>query len=221
MAIEREYVFRNKFKAVAAGLRGATGKLLDVGARDRVLSRYLDLKKLTYFSADLGDGHDFRIDLERPLSFADGEFDYVVALDVLEHVENIHGAFHEFARISKRGVIVALPNVATLRRRVLFVCSGRLGTDKYDLLPQPRADRHRWLTVYSQMNEFILFNADRAGLFVRKVIEEMEGGAVQRLVGYGLTRLHVVPVGWFSGRSIYFMEQKRDSAGSRRLRFGE
>lgn len=208
MAIAREYVFRGKFRAIAKVLEGANGKLLDVGARDRVLSRHVDLKNVAYFSADVGEGHDFRIDLEKPLNFSDAEFDYVVALDVLEHVENIHRAFHELARISKRGLIIALPNLTTLSRRVLFLFSGRLGTNKYDLLPQHQGDRHRWLTAYPQVKEFILFNAEKTGLRVEKVIEEMEGGPVQRLLGYSLTRLRLVPVRWFSGRSIYVMERK-------------
>src|SRR5258706_256378 len=118
MALAREYVFENKFKAVGHALRSARGTVLDVGARDRGLSKFLDSRNLSYFSADVDEGHDFRIDLERPLDFPDGRFDHVVALDVLEHVENIHGAFHELARIARTGVIIALPNMATLARRV-------------------------------------------------------------------------------------------------------
>src|SRR6185503_12471077 len=100
MAIAREFVFRNKFKAVAGALRSARGTLLDVGARDRGLAQHLDTRHLSYFSADVGEGHDFQIDLERPLDFPDARFDHVVALDVLEHVEHIHAAFHELARIA-------------------------------------------------------------------------------------------------------------------------
>ena len=204
MAIAREYVFRNKFKAVGEALRQAKGTLLDVGARDRGLSRYLG-RNITYFSADVAEGHDFRIDLESPLDFPDGRFDHVVALDVLEHVENIHHAFHELARVARTGLIIALPNMATISRRIRFATTGRLGTDKYDLLPDHQGDRHRWLTTYSQVNAFISSNARKAGLRVDRVIEEMDGQAFQRLVGYVLLRLHAVPVGWFSGRSIFFM----------------
>jgi len=205
MAIAREYVFRDKFKAVAHELRSARGTLLDIGARDRGLSKHLDARRLSYFSADVGAGHDFQVDLERPLDFPDGRFDHVVALDVLEHVEHIHRAFHELARISTTGVVIALPNMATLSRRLRFAATGRLGTDKYDLLTDHQGDRHRWLTTHGQVDAFIRSNAQKAGLRVEKVIEEMDGRAAARLVGYGLTRLHVAPARWFSGRSIFFM----------------
>ena len=79
MAIAREYVFRNKFKAVAAALRSARGTLLDVGARDRGLAKHLDARHLSYFSADL---------------------------------------------------VIALPNMATLSRRLRFALTGGLGTDE-------------------------------------------------------------------------------------------
>jgi len=205
MAIAREFVFRNKFKAVAGALRSARGTLLDVGARDRGLATHLDARHLSYFSADVGEGHDLQIDLERPLDVPDARFDHVVALDVLEHVENIHGAFHELARIARVGVVIALPNMATLSRRLRFALTGRLGTDKYDLLTDHQGDRHRWLTTHRQVDAFIQANAQKAGLRVEKIIEEMDGHAAGRLVGYGLTRLHLIPAGWVSGRSIFFM----------------
>ena len=205
MPVAHDYVFRNKFKAVAAALRSAHGTLLDVGARDRALSTYLDARRLSYFSADIGEGHDFQVDLERPLEFPDAKFDHVVALDVLEHVEHIDQAFHELARIARTDVIIALPNMATLSRRARFAVTGRLGTDKYDLLTDHQGDRHRWLTTHRQVSTFIGSNARTAGLRLERVVEEMDGHVAERLVGYALTRLHVVPAGWFSGRSIFFM----------------
>ncbi len=186
MAVAREYVFRNKFKAVAGALRSARGTLLDVGARDRGLAKHLDARHLSYFSADVGEGHDFQIDLERPLEVPDARFDHL-------------------ARIARVGVVIALPNMATLSRRLRFALTGRLGTDKYDLLTDHQGDRHRWLTTHRQVDAFIQANAQKAGLRVEKIIEEMDGHAAGRLVGYGLTRLHLIPAGWVSGRSIFFM----------------
>src|SRR5258705_6176432 len=189
MAIAREFVFRNRFKAVAGALRSARGPLLDVGARDRGLATHLDARHLSYFSADVGEGHDLQIDLERPLDVPDARFDHVVALDVLEHVENIHGAFHELARIARVGVVIALPNMATLSRRLRFALTGGLGTDKYDLLTDHHGDRHRWLTTHRQGNAFIQANAQNAGVRGEEIIQEIDEHAARRRVRYLLSKL--------------------------------
>ena len=107
------------------------------------------------------------------------------------------------------GVVIALPNMATLPRRVRFAVTGRLGTDKYDLLSHHQGDRHRWLTTHRQVHAFIRANAQKAGLRVEKIIEEMDGHAAGRLAGYTLTRLHLIPAGWVSARSIFFMTHAR------------
>lgn len=158
----RVYTVRGKYSVVAKLLQQAEGTLLDVGARDRRLAVRLDQQHLKYYSADLGEGCDYRIDLERGLPFPDSAFDYVVALDVLEHVEHIHQAFHELARITRRCLIIALPNLSALSRRWSFLWRGHLGTKKYDLYPEHQGDRHRWLTGYRQICAFISHHARSA-----------------------------------------------------------
>ena len=112
-----EFSYRSKYTTVGRLLGDHSGTLLDVGARDGVLRRCLP-EALEYRSADVASGCDVVVDLERHLRFEDGSFDYVVALDVLEHVNNFHTAFHELLRIARRGVIIALPNMAFLPHRL-------------------------------------------------------------------------------------------------------
>ena len=147
-------MFSEKYKYVARRTSALRGKLLDIGARDCILKKYLQSPALQYFSADLGAGHDYQIDLEKPLAPGDGEFDVVAALDVLEHLENPHQALRELLRITKTKLFISLPNMACLSFRLRFLREGKL-SDKYALLPRRQGDRHRWLTVYDQARAFI------------------------------------------------------------------
>lgn len=199
------YSRKDKYAIVADLLQGKKGTLLDVGARDRTLSRFLDPQALTYYSADLSPGYDYQLNLEEKVLLPDRSFDYVVALDVLEHVEHIHQAFHELARITHRCLIVALPNMATLPRRWSFLWHGNLSTGKYDLLPEHQGDRHRWLTVYPEINTFASVNAAQVGLNLGMVIEELESGRITRRIAFIATLLGFFRNGLMTGRCIYVM----------------
>ncbi len=64
------------------------------------------------------------------LPFRDGAFDAVIAMDVLEHVDEIDSAASEFFRVLKRG------------GRLLLVTPNALGLGIYDSLADP-SHRHR------------------------------------------------------------------------------
>lgn len=188
--------------------------MLDIGARDRRLATQLDLQKINYFTADVDTGYDYQIDLENGLSLPDCAFDYVVALDVLEHVEHIHTGFHELARITRKKLIIALPNMSTLFRRWLYLRYGHLGTKKFDLYPEHQGDRHRWLTVYPQINCFIADKAERTGFVIDSVIEEIEVGfygkigAIAAILVSWLIMLKLLPRSLFTGRCIYILVRR-------------
>lgn len=207
----RELTLDDKYVVVARLLRGASGSLLDIGARDRILASRLGPGTIDYRSADTGEGHDYRLDLEGPTGFADHEFDHVVALDVLEHVERIHDAFHELARIARRTLIIALPNIASLSKRWSFLRAGYLGTGKYDLLPDHQGDRHRWLTVYDEMNQFVEANARKARLELTSIVEELEKYRLVAPIALALAKAGLVRGGLVTDRCIYVMTRS-DSA---------
>jgi SAM-dependent methyltransferase len=48
-------------------------------------------------------------DLADPLPFADGEFDTTFCCDVLEHVEDDYAALRELARVTRRRVVLSVP----------------------------------------------------------------------------------------------------------------
>jgi hypothetical protein len=198
----------DKYTAVADLLRGKTGTLLDVGARDRLLESLINQPTISYYSADLDPGHDYCLNLEEKLPLADQSFDYVVALDVLEHVEHIHHAFHELARITRYCLIIALPNMATWPRRWSFLWRGNLGTGKYDLLPEHQGDRHRWLTLYPEINDFIQFNARQVGLYLDTIVEQPEAGRIIHRIALLTGMLGILRSGQLTGRCIYIMFRK-------------
>jgi len=155
---------RSKYQIVGQQVAGLTGTLVDVGARDRVLQGYLP-PGLGYLSADVSAGHDFLWNLEEPVGAPADAYDVVVALDVLEHLEQIHQAYRELLRIARHKLFVSLPNMTCLSLRLQFFTTGYLG-GKYDLLPAHQGDRHRWLTSYRQIRVFIDHHARLAGCTV-------------------------------------------------------
>lgn len=205
-----DVAFRGKYRIAADLISGCRGTLLDLGARDRTLARFLEPARFEYRSADLSPGHDHCVNLERPLPFEDRAFDVVVALDCLEHVENIHLALGELTRIARRAVVVALPNMASFVHRTSFAVRGRLATDKYDLDPAPRADRHRWLTVLPQTDDFVVSRATTATHRVSRIVHETEGSRPLRLLAWALLRskfpLHRI----LTARSVYLIEAQPD-----------
>lgn len=174
-------MFTRKSKYSIVGERSAciTGSLLDIGARDRKIEQYIDTNMLRYFSADINNSPDIDVfmDLEESIDCRDGEFDIVVALDVLEHVDRIHKAFSELIRITKRKLFVSLPNMSCLSFRINFMMSGCI-SGKYSLLPEYQRDRHRWLTSYKQALDFVKHNAEVYGC--RVIVYDI-------ITGYGKT----------------------------------
>lgn len=200
--------FRGKQKIVASLLKDKGGALLDIGARDRVLAKGLESGKWVYVSADMEGTHDYNLDLERKLEFADKQFDCVVALDVLEHVDQIHQAFAELLRISRRWVVIALPNMCSYDHRVSLLFRGRPGTDKYDLRVEAERDRHRWFLNLLDVDAFIAGAGRRGGFRVAETVYEAEGGTIGRMTGWAVMSVLPGTHGFFAKRGIYVLERE-------------
>jgi len=86
--------------------------VLDVGCREMQLSKYLP-KDIKYNAVDLEpkDKKVIKIDLnEQKLPFKDKSFDYVFCLEVLEHIHAPFKVLSELKRVSKKYVIISVPN---------------------------------------------------------------------------------------------------------------
>jgi hypothetical protein len=201
------FIKGNKYLIVANFLNSKKGNVLDIGSRDRILLRYLDNASY-YQSADLEGTHDYAINIEKKTSFSNQKFSYTVALDVLEHVSNIHDAFDEVLRITSNTFIMALPNCASFHHRFNYLFKGKLATNKYNLLPYDQGDRHRWLTVYPDIMGFVEGKLKNSDFIIEEVISEYEGSSLSRPLVMLAHKLKIVSDSFSSRRLIFFITRK-------------
>ena len=128
------------------------GQVLEIGCRHRELEDVLVCRGVSYFGVDLAVTADVVADLGAGLPFCDETADVVVALDVLEHTDNIHHALSELCRVARHHVLVSLPNQYEARARWMDLRGRHSG--KWGLPLAPRRDRHRWLFTLEEAREF-------------------------------------------------------------------
>jgi SAM-dependent methyltransferase len=141
------------------------GLVLDVGCRSGNLKGALLNRKVHYWGLDLLPPADVIGDIEVGLPFGKVTFDTVVALDVLEHTDNIYQAFRELCRVARQYVVIGLPNVYELKSRIKFLLGQRL-SGKYGLPLDSPDDRHRWLFSLQEARAFTHTIGQRQGFEV-------------------------------------------------------
>jgi len=156
-------LYRSKFEEVVQLLDPDTKTLLDVGCRDGRLKNYLP-ETIQYSGIDLSPGPWVSkvCNIERGIPYPDNAFDTVVALDILEHTDNIWFSFSELVRVSRRQIMVVLPNCYHWKNRLRYLRGQE--ADKYKLSPSPILDRHRWLVSYTTAHAFATHMAHHSGL---------------------------------------------------------
>lgn len=150
------YVY-DKYSAIMAG------RVLDVGSDQCYLKNHLD-DSIEYVGIGLGGEEDLKVDLEKDeIPFEDDSFDCVLCLDVLEHLDNIHDVFKKLCSISKRYVILSLPNNYSV-----FYSYLKRGDSKsenlmkfYGLPVEPPNDRHKWFFGASDAISFVQYQAEK------------------------------------------------------------
>lgn len=104
-----------KFQAIVTAFPNIwSGSVLDVGCRTGQLKHVLPSKDIYYCGLDLVSPADVIGNLEVGLPFKNEKFDVVVALDVLEHTDNIWNAFRELCRVARQYCVITLPNIYDL-----------------------------------------------------------------------------------------------------------
>ena len=160
-----EYVWR-KYGTIL------TESALDVGADKGGLRKWLP-DDVRYVAVGFGDGVNVEIDLEKGvLPFSDGEFNCVLCLDVLEHLENIHGMFDELCRVSGNYVIISLPNPWKDFIRMLrhgFFRGPEKPMKFYNLPVDPPEDRHRWFFSPDESEKFLRERGKRNGMKIIQI----------------------------------------------------
>ncbi|MBD3672077.1 MAG: class I SAM-dependent methyltransferase [Planctomycetaceae bacterium] len=110
-----------------------TIKVLDLGAGEGAFSQKLDDAGYEVAACDLfpemfrySKVECRKADLHEPLPYDDGEFDLVIAVEVMEHLENHLRLFKDISRILKPGgtFMFSTPNIMSLKSRMRFLFSG-------------------------------------------------------------------------------------------------
>jgi hypothetical protein len=154
------------------------GHILDVGADDLHLKQYLP-EGSDYKGIGFGNHPELKvIDLEKEkIPFENNTFDCVLCLDVLEHLENIHEVFDELCRVSKKWIIISLPNPYNGIQNY-FTKGNYMGRDKhikfYGLPKEREADRHKWFFAASEARDFIQYKAEKNQLSIIDLFIEGE-----------------------------------------------
>lgn len=122
---DQKIVFRHK---VALDMI-KKGKVLDVGSGDGLFMEMLKQKNIISKGVDFSEegvkkGKEKNLDVSlcdfsvEKLPFSDSEFDHVVALDVLEHLYFPEDLLKEMVRVSKKNIIIGVPNFNSLPARI-------------------------------------------------------------------------------------------------------
>lgn len=134
--------------------------VLDIGCRDKIFKSYLkgnfDYKGIDY-NPEVKDADFINHNLENGLPKNLGNIDIINAVDVLEHIENIHHITNEFFSLANKKIIIALPNMAYYKFRINFLFIGEI-SGKYTFHSKKVVDRHRWLPTYYNNINFIKEN---------------------------------------------------------------
>ena len=135
--------------------------VLDLGCRDMVLKKFL-LGNYEYFGVDNSNTKEtdpalINHNLEEGIPINIKKPDIIVALDVLEHIENIHSVYNQLFTTSNKTIVVALPNMAYYKFRLNFMIKGVL-SGKYIFSENKVLDRHRWIPNVKSIEKFIKSN---------------------------------------------------------------
>ena len=194
----------------------ANSSILDVGCDQGYLRHLIDADSRYYGVGNRG-AVDQLVDLEVDLlPFQTASFDCVLCLDVLEHVENIHEVFDELCRVTRRHVILSLPNAYCTFWDMLR--AGEYAPDtpmKYHNLPVAMPeDRHKWFFCVSEARRFVEARAAACGMaIVASDVDQFlsEGRGIKRLIRK-LARKILVPAPIshedLFGRTLWIVMQK-------------
>lgn len=135
------------------------GDVLDVGCFEAPLRTIL--KDCNYFGVDIAGYPDLQlnIDTDGQLPFPNNSRDCVLCIEVLEHLENLHHVFDELVRISRKHILVSLPNC--WRDARVPIARGRGHFAHYGLPFEKPLDRHRWFFTHTEAREFFEYQASR------------------------------------------------------------
>lgn len=139
------YLFERVINAVSMLPRG---KVLDLGCGHGDYSKRLKEIGFEVVAGDIDISRfryrgeiDFRIcDITKPLPFPDSSCDYILLMEVVEHLRNPYSVLSEINRILKPDgrIIISTPNILNLKSRLRFLFEGA-----YEYFREPPLDQSR------------------------------------------------------------------------------
>jgi len=146
------------------------GNIINIGGGGhKHLKQFVNIS--SYTELDIAGNPDLKIDLDNvfPLPINSNSYDTVICTEVLEHLEEFHRVFEELLRISKKYIIISVPNAlisyrSYFLRKKYYGDSGIAGKDvgmykKYYGLPLVKpADRHRWFFSFTEAEYYFMEN---------------------------------------------------------------
>ena len=133
--------------------------ILNIGGGQK---RYLKNSPFKITEIDISGDNDLILDLDKitKIPLKNKSFDAVVALDVLEHLENFHFILNEMNRLTKKYMFISLPNCFGTFFEIIL---NRKNKDElnegyyhkfYGLPMQKPVDRHRWFLTIKDIERF-------------------------------------------------------------------
>jgi hypothetical protein len=143
------------------------GKTLDIGCYEAPLREMIG--RCLYVGVDIAGDPDIRADLNRTVSlpFADQEFKTVIAIETLEHIDELHRLFAECVRVARTYLIVSLPNC--WRDARVPIARGRGSFAHYGLPVNPPLDRHRWFFNFTDAIDFFRQISSKYGMEIIEI----------------------------------------------------
>ena len=148
------------------------GKMLDLGCSEGDYSHDLKMMGFDVTASDM-DRDRFKYhgsvkfedcDLRMPLPFADEAFDYVLFLEVIEHLRAPFAVMREISRILKPGGVLFLstPNILNIGSRLRFLFEGGYDFFREPLLDYVKLGKHKLHSMHIipwryQELEYLLF----------------------------------------------------------------
>jgi hypothetical protein len=152
--------------------------LLDVGCRDAILKKSIP-GHIEYVGFDIFQNENNSVDIVGDICVVDlpaNKFEVVVALDILEHLDNPYDVFRKLLKTSSKFLIVNLPNCYDLKSQYKFTVKGQLG-GKYRFDLKNSLDRHRWLMNINEIENFYKHNASEENLTLEIFYLKYGGGS--------------------------------------------
>jgi len=160
------------------------GRVLDVGAGSEEMARRLktlghEIAMCDCLPASRWTGHDAGVytpcDLNAGLPYPDESFDYIVCLEVIEHMENPLALCRELKRVLRKGgrLFISTPNILSLRSRVKFLLDGSFVFFSYPLIEWDHRDGRPNVHVHPIRLHELEYYLYKAGLEVAEAFTNL------------------------------------------------